>query len=163
MVTNKSHNLAATTSVFGMVWPDNVIRQFQMVPKYPQQNDFHGPYNKLLNTLFPADSEYTVIPPFPEPGSSQASDWIVTTDVFLVDKPILILQLKKPGDLDLVSARELTDFQIRQRMADLRGKLWVPFYFCEQLLNTMDLNQPTVLSRRCMLSARWEQLFVFIL
>lgn len=104
-----------------MVWPDKVIRQFQIVPSNPQESDFHGLYNKLPCTLFPPDSDYTVIPQCPKPGSSQLSEWIVTFEVFLVNQKILILALKKPGDLDFVSTRE-----IRQRMVDLRGQSYSP-------------------------------------
>jgi len=123
----EKHNLAATTLVFGMVWPDKVIRQFQTVPAKPLQSDFHGPYNKLLHTLFPADSDYTVIPQYLEPPPSESRDGIMTFEVFLVNQPILILELKKPVDLNSVSARELADSQIRRRMGDLYGKLWSIF------------------------------------
>jgi len=110
-----------------MVWPDKVIHQFQTVPANPQECDYYGPYNKLLHTLFPADSDYTVIPQYLEPHLSESPDWIMIFEVFLVNQPILILELKKPADLDLVSARELADSQIRRRMGDLYSKLWSLF------------------------------------
>jgi len=123
----EGHNLAATTLVFGMVWHDKVIRQFQAVPANPLQSDFYGPYNKFLYALFPVDSDYTVIPQSLEPAPSESSDGIVTFEVFLVNQPILILVLQKPADLNVVSARELADSQIRRRMGDLYGKLWSLF------------------------------------
>jgi hypothetical protein len=103
------------------MWPNKVIRQFQIVPANPLESDFNGPYNKLLNTLFPPDSDYTVIPQYLKPNSVQSWDWIMTFEVFLVNKPILILELKRPEDLHFVSTRELADSQIRQRLVDLCG------------------------------------------
>ena len=48
-------------STSSTMWPDKVIRQFNSVPVVnPSESDFHGPYNKLLCTLFPADSDFAV-------------------------------------------------------------------------------------------------------
>ena len=103
-------------------WPDKVMRQFWSIPTNPDESDFHGVYNKLLYTLFPPDSDYTVVPKYLKPGSLPSPDRIMTFEVVLEHHPVLILQLKNPGDIHIVSAREMADFQIRQRMVDLRGK-----------------------------------------
>jgi hypothetical protein len=47
-----------------MPWPTPVLRQFQLIPHVPSEHHFHGPYNKLLATLFSANSDYTVVPQF---------------------------------------------------------------------------------------------------
>ena len=107
-----------------MPWPEKVIRQFQTIPVNPISSDFHGAYNKLLYTLFPPDTDFTVVPQYLKPASSKSSDHIVTSfEVFLEKKPVFILQLKKPADLDLISTRQAADVLIRERLGDLAGQL----------------------------------------
>ena len=106
-----------------MPWPEKVIRQFQTIPPNPIESDFHGAYNKLLYTLFPPDTDFTVVPQYLKPASSKSSDYIVTFEVFLENKPVFILELKKPADLDLISSRQAADVQIRERLGDLAGQL----------------------------------------
>lgn len=106
-----------------MPWPDKVIRQFQTIPPNPIENAFHGPYNKLLNTLFLPDSDFTVVPQYLKPASLKQADYIVTFEIFLENKPVFILVLKKPADLDFISWRQAADVQIRERLGDLAGQL----------------------------------------
>jgi hypothetical protein len=41
-----------------------IIRQFEKTPRpNPLEADFHA-YNKLLYTLFPADTDFTVVPQY---------------------------------------------------------------------------------------------------
>jgi hypothetical protein len=63
----------------------------------------------------------------------------MTFEVLLDNKPILILQLRNPGDLHFVSTRELADFQVRQRLVDLCGSYFSFLSLYGQLLITMDL------------------------
>ena len=69
-----------------MPWPEKVIRQFQIIPPNPIESDFHGAYNKLLYTLFPSDTDFTVVPQYLKPASSKSSDYIVTFEIFLENK-----------------------------------------------------------------------------
>ncbi|PBL03018.1 hypothetical protein ARMGADRAFT_1110771 [Armillaria gallica] len=87
-----------------MTWPDPILRQFQSVRPNPAENDFHGPYNKLLNYLFPIDSPYTVV---------------MTFEITLANQPVFILALKNPEALRFVSSRGEADDQIRRRISDL--------------------------------------------
>ena len=89
-----------------MPWPENVIRQFQTIPPNPTGCDFHGVYNKLLNTLFPLDTDFAVVPPYLEPGS-KAADCIFAFEVFLENNPVFILELKNPAYLERISSRQL--------------------------------------------------------
>jgi hypothetical protein len=76
-----------------------------------------------LYTLFPPDTDFTVVPQYLKPASLKSSDYIVTFEIFLENKPVFILQLKKPADLDLISSRQAADVQIRERLRDLAGQL----------------------------------------
>ena len=108
-----------------MPWPDKVLRQFQAVPTNPSESDFHGPYNKLLYTLFPSDTDFTVVPQYLQHASSKASDYIVTFEVFLSNRPVFILNLKPPTHLTFISTRQAADQQVRERLSDLASKQWI--------------------------------------
>ena len=101
-----------------MPWPPRVLAGFVKLPEAPSEADFHGPYNKLLYTLFPADSEFTVVPQY-LPGSCESAGFIVMFEVWLADKPVLVLELKAPTRLRYPSTREDADLQIRTRIRDL--------------------------------------------
>ncbi|KAF9648959.1 hypothetical protein BDM02DRAFT_3143411 [Thelephora ganbajun] len=103
------------------MWPNKVLRQFATIPTNPSESDYHGSYNKLLNTLFPVDSDFVVVPQY-LPDARNAADFIVMFEVLLINKPVLILDLKPPSHLDLLSKRQLADEQIRSRMGDLVSK-----------------------------------------
>ncbi|KAF8269232.1 hypothetical protein EI94DRAFT_1012561 [Lactarius quietus] len=47
-----------------MPWTSKILRQFRMIPPGNPYYEagFHGPYNKLLCTLFPGDTDPTVVP-----------------------------------------------------------------------------------------------------
>jgi hypothetical protein len=107
-----------------MPWPVKVMRQFQTIPPNPGESDFCGAYNKLLNTLFPPDTDFTVVPQYLKPASSKSSDYIVTFEIFLENRPVFILELKTPADLNYISSRQAADEQIRERLGDLAGQSW---------------------------------------
>ncbi len=114
---------AHSNLTFDMPWPEKVIRQFQTIPPNPIESDFHGPYNKLLYTLFPSDTDFTVVPQYLQPASSKSSDYIVAFEILLENRPVFILELKKPADLAWKSSRQAADVHIRERLADLAGQL----------------------------------------
>ncbi|KLO16615.1 hypothetical protein SCHPADRAFT_887678 [Schizopora paradoxa] len=104
------------------MWSDKVIRQFATVPPNPSENDFLGQCNKLLSTLFPADSDFVVVPQFIPPDSPNAVDFLVLFEVMLVNKPVLILALRPPSHQDILSKRWEADYQVRMRMVDTVGQ-----------------------------------------
>ena len=103
------------------MWPEKVLRQFATVPPNPTESEFQAPYNKLLNTLFPVDSGFVVVPQY-LPDSRNATDFIVMYEILLVDKPVFVLELKPPSHLKTLSKRQAADEQIRMRMGDLVGQ-----------------------------------------
>ena len=91
-----------------------------MVPKNPSRAEFHGPYNKLLYTLFPPDTDYTVFPRC-VPGLHDSAPLRFWYEVLFGDnKPVFLLELKRPGDLRYSFKRHEADRQIQQRMKELR-------------------------------------------
>lgn len=103
------------------MWPEKVIRQFSTVPQNPSESDYCGPYNKLLNTLFPPDTDFVVIPQH-IPDSKNAADYIFMYEIRHENRPVLVIELKSPRHLPLTSKRQEADFQIRSRFTDLAGE-----------------------------------------
>jgi len=85
------------------------------------ENVFHAPYNKLLNTLFPVDTDFTVIPNFQEISSTKDADYLVTFEIFLENRPVFVLGLKREKDLSVRSKRTAANDQLRGRLGDLIG------------------------------------------
>ena len=106
------------------MWPATVQRQFeiaQALGKDPLENALHAPYNKLLNTLFPVDTDFTVIPNFEEIYSSEGVDYLVTFEIFLENRPVFVLGLEREIYFSVKSNRETADDQLRRRLGDLIG------------------------------------------
>ncbi|TDL14991.1 hypothetical protein BD410DRAFT_778501 [Rickenella mellea] len=104
------------------MWPEKVQRQFdiaQAAGNDALENVLHAPYNKLLNTLFPVDTDFTVIPNFQEINSNRSADYLVTFEIFLENRPVFVLELKREKDFSLKSKRSAADDQLRERLGDL--------------------------------------------
>ena len=104
-----------------MPWPPKVLRQFEKVPPalHALEADYHGPHNKLLYSLFPADTNYTVVPQYLHRDSRDPADFLFLFEVFFEDKTVLILEIKAPGTLRYASSRKAADRQIRKRIRDV--------------------------------------------
>ncbi len=97
-----------------------VMKRFSTIPPYPRENYFLGPYNKLLHTFFPADSDYTVIPQsYSFLDSYGSANTIIEFEVVFEDNPVFFLQIKESQSLAVLSARGKADDQMRKRMRDL--------------------------------------------
>jgi hypothetical protein len=105
-----------------MPWPNKII--IQTVPINPSETDFHGPYNKLLHSLFPSDADYTVVPHY-VPGSVESLDPIFRYEVLFENKfenqTVFTLDLKSPGQLCYISRCEEAGRYIRRQFGDLKG------------------------------------------
>ena len=113
------------------MWPVNVQRQFEIARAAGNdalENVFHAPYNKLLNTLFPVDTDFAVIPDFQEINSTKGADYLVTFEIFLENRPVFLLQLKREKDFSVRSKRAAADDQLRGRLGDLIGDALLPLF-----------------------------------
>lgn len=105
------------------MWSQKIIDRFNAIPQNPRKNDYYAPYNKLLNFVFPVDSDFTVAPQsYPIPQSRDSIDFVIEYMVLLNNTPVFILEIKEPGKIELLSARQEADIQIRKRLRDLRFK-----------------------------------------
>ena len=111
------------------MWPVKVQRQFDIARAAGNnalENVLHAPYNKLLNTLFPADTDFTVVPNFQEINLPKSADYFVTFEIFLENRPVFVLGLKGERNFSARSKRRLADDQLRTRMGDLIGNALHP-------------------------------------
>ncbi|KAJ7269510.1 hypothetical protein C8J57DRAFT_1066624 [Mycena rebaudengoi] len=94
---------------------------------YPATHPCRGlrPFNKLLHTLFPADSKYTVIPQS-MPTWREGGDFIFTFHITVRKVPVFVLELKAPADLKIQSERDLADDHIRRQLLILRSLFSTP-------------------------------------
>ena len=109
------------------MWPVKVLRQFEIAQTAGNdalENVLHAPYNKLLNTLFPVDTDFTVIPNFQEINSTKGADYLVTFEIFLENRPVFVLGLKRKKDFSVRSKRTAADDQLRGRLGDLIGNVF---------------------------------------
>src|SRR5258707_6498970 len=108
-----------------MPWPSKITRAFATVEGgadiVVHENQYYGPYNKLLYTLFPADSDFIVSPNYIPGNNDNGADFIVSFEITLRQHPVLILGVKLPQHLSLNSTRDAADRQIRRRLVDLSG------------------------------------------
>jgi hypothetical protein len=108
------------------VWPESIIKEFKTSLEGSTDKALHGAYNKLLHHLFPADSQFTVVPNWLQPLNSQPeSTGSMALEVHFSGKPVFILQLNDPATMNYLSTRKSVDSQLRHRMADLAGELYI--------------------------------------
>ena len=108
-----------------MPWPSQITSAFATVEGgndiVAHRNQYHGPYNKLLYTLFPADSDFIVSPNYVDilGNTSGDANFFMSFEITFHQHPVLILEVKPPQQLLFTSKREAADRQIRQRLVDL--------------------------------------------
>ncbi|KAE9403420.1 hypothetical protein BT96DRAFT_990279 [Gymnopus androsaceus JB14] len=115
-----------------MPWSQKVIRSFQAIPQNPLEKEFYGPYNKLLHTLFPAGSDFMVVPQYMKAPNAGAADFIFMFEVQVERKTVFVLEIK-PSSTDLVYAG-------RCPLPTLYGVCAVGTQLCFYALDTGDQN-----------------------
>ena len=110
-----------------MPWDKYTLRLFGMIPKDPDRFDFHGPYNRLLFSLFPIELDAYMVAPYWKPDAYPAP--FFRFDILHNNKPVLLLELKEPGDLQYSSKRQEGILQIQDRLRNLGRQYYlVTFY-----------------------------------
>lgn len=122
MACNNTYLIRSACCLPTTMWPPAVQRQFEIGDTTFLQNVIHAPSNKVLHTLFPAESNFTVVPNFEERGSYGPEDCFITLEIYADDKPVLIVSLHRERDLKRMSKRAEVDLQMRRRLSDLIGE-----------------------------------------
>lgn len=98
-----------------MPWPEFITSQFELVNKFTtEESDYYGPFNALLNQLFPASEYYQIAPQFKRVAGS-----INFTIIYLIARrkvPVLFIELKTHVAYDTDS--KAADDQMRDRVLD---------------------------------------------
>lgn len=95
-----------------MPWPVYIIRKFdRAVPEGENdESKFYGPYNVLLNYLFPAGEEYMVVPQYKLPDKPKSINFTATFVIECQGKPIFFMEVKPSMHLQKPSLRRHVGF-----------------------------------------------------
>ncbi|TFK37792.1 hypothetical protein BDQ12DRAFT_684694 [Crucibulum laeve] len=120
-----------------MPWPSYIKNAFEIITAgATHEYLFYGPYNTLLNFLFPAEEGYLMSAWFRRPHDGWPVDF---TNAFLVLKsshPVFFIQVKLPGDYESCSARASADEQMRMCFFDLADDIKLPVLYGASALGT---------------------------
>ncbi|KIM44213.1 hypothetical protein M413DRAFT_443240 [Hebeloma cylindrosporum] len=100
-------------------WPSEVQDCFVSI-KPDLESDFTpAAYNKLLNTLFPVNTPYTVFPQVHRHEDHILPSARTTFTVYYKKSPVFLLDLHSQANLARTSAREVADEHVRTHIRDL--------------------------------------------
>jgi hypothetical protein len=128
-------SLALSPYLTNMPWPEFITFQFELVNKFTtNESEYYGPFNALLNHLFPASEYYQVAPQFKRIAGSM--DFIVMYLITGRKIPIWFIEVKSYGAYDLDSSRKAADDQIRERVLDFTAGCSFPKLYGISALGT---------------------------
>ena len=87
---------------------------------------FYGPWNRLLNTMFPVDSKFEVHPQYPPPGLNKESVDFVAVLIRINKIPVFMVEVKPPANFHLQSKRTDADEQLRRRLLETSVATKIP-------------------------------------
>src|SRR6266404_9137470 len=95
-----------------------VQRLFQRLPANTLESHLHGFYDKLLNTVFPVHSRFAVFPQYVAPSQlpHESADFVVSYSGTNEDKPVLVLEIKRPSALSKPRIRREAHHQMTNRL-----------------------------------------------
>lgn len=102
------------------MWPEAVVRQFNIIPRNSTESQFHAPYNKFLHAAF-TDCAFMVAPKrLSDPCNH--TEVVTLYEVLFAGKPVFFLQSNPLSHLETTSERRQADIQVRNHMKSLAGK-----------------------------------------
>ncbi|KAJ3539693.1 hypothetical protein NM688_g6327 [Phlebia brevispora] len=109
-------------------WPDVITRSFLIagLSSATSEKSFYGSWNRLLNTLFPPNTPFEVVPQVPPVTSREAIDFVVLFLIYVEATPVFIVVIRPPSDFRLPSKRQKADCQLRQCFLDIAYDLKIP-------------------------------------
>jgi hypothetical protein len=114
-------------------WPEIIMRSFFVAgaSSATSERPFFGSWNRLLNTVFPPDTIFEVVPQyFPPPVVSRdAVDFVFLLLIYVNTSPVFIVEIKPPAEFSRNSKRREADSQMRQRFLDIAADLRIPVLY----------------------------------
>ena len=95
-----------------MVWKNYIVKQFGRIDRSTtNKNNLYGAYSTLLLALFPPEEYYDVAPQFRQ--NTGTMDYTISFVVLKGNTPIFFVEIKTFVALELGSARDAADNQMR--------------------------------------------------
>lgn len=122
-----------------MPWPEFVVRQFELVNinQYTADEDYYGPFNTLLTTVFPPADDYQISPQHKRITGSINMD---SSLIYIIKKrkvPVLFIEIKTHTAFDRASLRKEADDRMRDRFLDFAsGNIAIPKLYSISALGT---------------------------
>ncbi|KAF7972898.1 hypothetical protein HWV62_16616 [Athelia sp. TMB] len=112
------------------LWPEIIMRSFSISSATPEK-PFYGPWNRLLNTMFPPDTSFEIVPQYLPPfmNSRDAADFVLLLLVYVESSPVLIVEVKPPVEFSRPSKRQEADIQMCLRFLDAAAELQIPMLY----------------------------------
>lgn len=109
-------------------WPEIIMRSFFTAgaSNATSEKPFYGSWNRLLNTLFPPDTLFEVVPQFPPVTAHEAFDFVVLLFIYVNTTPVFVVEVKPPADFRFSSKRQAADLQLRQCFLDISFDIKIP-------------------------------------
>lgn len=100
-------------------WTPEIMESFRSMKPELESDFTPAAYNKLLNTLFPVNTPYTVFPQVHRHEDSSTPSSRTTFTVYYKNTPVFLLDLHPYPNLARISTREVADNHIRMHVRDL--------------------------------------------
>ena len=93
----EAHRTCGSESISNMAeaahpWPEYIHQSFNSAiisdPGGRDESVFYGPFNRLLNTLFPVDGPYEIVPQFKSTGTRESIDFVIIVLVEVNRHPV---------------------------------------------------------------------------
>ena len=127
------------------MWPTSILALFKAVNWHSSDaSELYGPYNALLDFLFPWEGGWNVVPQFRQPRNRDTLDFVT---VFLVTRqkvPVFFLEIKPASHLNSNASRAAADEHMRDvflalaeaQVPTLHGFSALGPWLCHYRLNT---------------------------
>jgi hypothetical protein len=123
--------------MYRMAWPDFVREHFEIVPaNSTDESEYYGPYNAILNYLFPITKHYQIAPQYKGPVFPGSVDYTTLFIVLRRKHLVFFIEMKAPNHIDTISKRATADSQMRDRFRALEASLVIPKLYALSALGT---------------------------
>ena len=85
-----------------------------------------GSWNWLLNTLFPPDTIFEVVPQFPAVTVREAVDFVILLLIYVNSTHVFVVEVKPPSDFRFILKRQEADLQLQKRFLDISPDMKIP-------------------------------------
>jgi len=116
------------------IWNENVLKRFKSVENDSTfEKRYYAPYNKLLNSIFPSNTNFTVSPvAYPVDSRDSidfAVEYLITIEEHDQNTPVLFIEIKDPTTLSSLASRRSANDQMIHRFEQLINTCHIPILY----------------------------------